>query len=110
MDDSLIALCAVTDVPEGGALRVETAELTLAVLNVDGRYYVIDDQCTHGPGSLSEGWIDGEEIECDFHGGRFHILTGAVAGPPCMEPVQTYAAQVIDGQVWIDPVPRPLAK
>ena len=110
MADNLITLCAAADVPAGGALKVETGELTLAVFNLDGRYYVTDDACTHGPGSLSEGYVEGEEIECDFHQGRFHIPTGAVAGPPCMLPVQTYSVQVVDGSVCIDPTPRPLAE
>jgi nitrite reductase/ring-hydroxylating ferredoxin subunit len=104
-----LQLCAADDVPEGGALKVEAEGLTLAVFNVSGRIYVTDDQCTHGPGSLSEGWVEGEEIECDFHNGRFHIPSGAVTAPPCMVPIATYATDVIDGQVMIDPVPRPLA-
>jgi biphenyl 2,3-dioxygenase ferredoxin subunit len=104
-----LRLCAAADVPDGGALKVETAGLTLAVFNLGGRFYVTDDQCTHGPGSLSEGWVEGDEIECDFHNGRFHIPTGAVTAPPCMIPVATYETAVVDGAVLIDPVPRPLA-
>ena len=104
-----LRLCAVADVPEGSSIKVETETLTLAVFNLGGRFYVIDDQCTHGPGSLSEGWVEGEEIECDFHSGRFHIPTGAVTAPPCMLPVATYATEVVAGDVMIDPVPRPLA-
>jgi nitrite reductase/ring-hydroxylating ferredoxin subunit len=104
-----LRLCAAADVPAGGALKVEAGGLTLAVFDVDGRIYVTDDQCTHGPGSLSEGWVEGEEIECDFHNGRFHIPSGAVTGPPCMVPLATYATEVVDGQVMIDPSPRPLA-
>ena len=103
----LLALCAVTDIPPDSALRVERGELTLAVFNLDGRFYVTDDACTHGPGSLSEGVIDGELIECNFHAGCFHIPTGRVAAPPCMAPIATYAVEVIDGKVWIDPTPRP---
>jgi biphenyl 2,3-dioxygenase ferredoxin subunit len=105
-----LRLCAAADVPEGGALRVETETLTLAVFNLDGRFYVTDDHCTHGPGSLSDGWVEGEEVECDFHNGRFHIPTGAVTAPPCMIPLNTYATEVVDGDVLIDPVPRPLAQ
>jgi biphenyl 2,3-dioxygenase ferredoxin subunit len=104
-----LRLCAADDVPEGGALKVEAGGLVLAVFNVGGRIHVTDDQCTHGPGSLSEGWVEGDEIECDFHNGRFHIPSGAVTGPPCMVPLRTYEAQVVDGAVMIDPAPRPLA-
>jgi biphenyl 2,3-dioxygenase ferredoxin subunit len=109
MTDSLIELCATADVPDGGALKVEACGLTLAVFNVGGDFFVLDDACTHGPGSLSEGWVEGDEIECDFHGGRFHIPTGAVRAPPCMIPVRSYPVHVADGSVWIERSPRPLA-
>ena len=105
-----LRLCAAADVPEGGAIKVETETLTLAVFNLGGRIYVIDDHCTHGPGSLSDGWVEGEEVECDFHNGRFHIPSGAVTAPPCMIPIATYATEVVEGDVMIDPTPRPLAE
>lgn len=85
-----IALCSASDVEPGGALRVETDGLTLAVFNVEGTFYVTDDTCTHGPGSLSEGTIDGCTVECDFHNGAFDIRTGEVVAPPCMIPLRTY--------------------
>ena len=105
MTDCRLKLCPAADVPVDAALKVEADGLVLAVFNLGGRFYVIDDQCTHGPGSLSEGEVDGDEIECSFHQGRFHVPTGAVTGPPCMVPVASYVAQVIDGIVHIDPTP-----
>ena len=81
---SSIELCSADDVPEGSALRVEAGALTLAVFNVEGEFYVTDDACTHGPGSLSEGYIEGGVVECNFHNGQFNIRTGAVVSPPCI--------------------------
>lgn len=111
MNDSsaLLELCPTTDVPEGGALKVEIADLTLAVFNLGNRFYVTDDACTHGPGSLSEGCIDGEEIECDFHNGVFNIRTGEVVAPPCMVSLRTFTVTVAEGKVFIDPAGNPLA-
>ena len=97
----LLQLCPTTDVPEGGALKVERDDLILAVFHLGDRYYVTDDSCTHGPGSLSEGDIDGEVIECNFHNGAFNIVTGEVVAPPCMVPLRTYEVSVVDGQVCI---------
>lgn len=91
-----IDLCATGDVAEGEVLKVETEGLTLAVFNVEGTFHVSDDHCTHGPGSLSEGWLDGYEIECDFHHGRYDVRTGEVTAPPPMVPVKTYEV-VLDG-------------
>ena len=99
----MLALCSTDDVPDGGAIKVEREGLVLAVFNLGGRFFVIDDSCTHGPGSLSEGEIDGEVVECNFHNGAFHIPTGRVEAPPCMIPVRTYVVSVRDGQVCIDP-------
>jgi nitrite reductase/ring-hydroxylating ferredoxin subunit len=97
-----VELCKTDQVAPGSALRVEAAGLTLAVFNVDGEFYVTDDSCTHGPGSLSEGYIEDDVVECNFHNGQFNIKTGEVVSPPCMIPVKTYRAVVEDGTVFIE--------
>jgi biphenyl 2,3-dioxygenase ferredoxin component len=97
-----IDLCGTADVAPGGALKVETAGFVLAVFNLDGEFHVIDDNCTHGPGSLSEGFIEGDVIECPFHNGQFNIKTGAVVSPPCMVPIKTYKTVVENGRVLIE--------
>ena len=97
-----VELCSAAEVSEGAALKVEAAGLVLAVFNVDGEFYVTDDLCTHGPGSLSEGYIEGEVVECNFHNGQFNIRTGEVVSPPCMVPVKTYPAVVENGRVLIE--------
>ena len=97
-----IDLCSAAEIAPGNAIKVETGDLVLAVFNVDGEYYVTDDLCTHGPGSLSEGYIDGDVVECNFHNGQFNIKTGEVVSPPCMVPVKTYKAVVENGRVFIE--------
>ena len=88
--DNLIELCAKDDVGEGEVILVEKGDLELAVYRVDGEFYVTDDACTHGPGSLSEGYLEGHVIECDFHNGKFDIRNGEVVAPPCMVKLRTY--------------------
>jgi nitrite reductase/ring-hydroxylating ferredoxin subunit len=97
-----VELCGAGEVAAGAALKVETHGLTLAVFNVDGDYYVMDDGCTHGPGSLSEGYIEGDVVECNFHNGQFNIRTGAVVSPPCMIAMKTYPASVENGKIVIE--------
>ena len=97
-----IDLCSAAEVAPGTALKVETGELALAVFNVAGEFFVTDDMCTHGPGSLSEGYIEGDVVECNFHNGQFNIKSGAVVGPPCMVPVKTYKTTVENGRVLIE--------
>src|SRR4029079_8370236 len=99
---SRIRLCSVADVASGTALKVETDGLAVAVFNLDGTFYVTDDACTHGPGSLSEGEIFDDIIECNFHQGQFCIRTGEPVLAPCTEPVKTYLASVRDGRVVIE--------
>ena len=102
MSSARIKLCATDEVRPGEALKVEANDLSLAVFNVDGSFYVTDDACTHGPGSLSEGYLDGDVIECNFHQGCFSVRTGEVVRPPCIVPVKTYSAVVEDGIVYIE--------
>ena len=97
-----IDLCSTADVAPGNAIKVEAGDLTLAVYNVDGEFFVTDDACTHGPGSLSEGYIDGDVVECNFHNGQFNIKTGEVVAPPCMIPVKTYRVVLENGRVMIE--------
>ena len=95
-------LCSTSDVAPGSALKVETGDLVLAVFNVGGEFFVIDDTCTHGPGSLSEGYIEDDVVECNFHNGQFNIKTGEVVLPPCMIPIKTYPTFVENGRVLIE--------
>jgi nitrite reductase/ring-hydroxylating ferredoxin subunit len=97
-----VELCKTDEVAVGTVIRVEHGDLILAVYNLDGDFYVTDDTCTHGPGSLSEGYIEDDIIECNFHGGQFNIKTGEVASPPCMVPIRTYPTSVQDGKVVIE--------
>lgn len=98
-----ISLCKPAEVDAGCAIRVEREGLTLAVFNLGGEFHVTDDACTHGPGSLSEGCIEGDVVECDFHNGAFNIRTGEVVAPPCMIPLKTYRTVIDeDGYVSIE--------
>ena len=98
----MLLLCRTDDVPVDGVIRVAPADLPpLAVYNLAGTIYVTDDTCTHGQASLAEGEVDGDLIECPFHQGCFEIKTGAPAGPPCTEPIKSYAVVVEDGAVYL---------
>lgn len=101
--EARIDLCATDEIELGAVIKVDTGDLSLAVYNVDGEFFVTDDLCTHGPGSLSEGYLDGHVVECDFHNGAFDVRTGEVVAPPCMIPLKTYKVLVENGRVTIEP-------
>ncbi len=96
-----IKVCSVDEITSGEALQVELEEHPpLAVYNLEGDFYVTDDTCTHGDASLAEGDIEGDEIVCPFHLGKFDIKTGEVTAAPCSEPIQTYPVEIEDGTVF----------
>ncbi len=66
----------------------------VAVCNVNGAFYAIDDLCTHDGGSLDQGELDGQQIECPRHGARFDVTTGEAVQLPAFEPVETYPVRV----------------
>lgn len=72
----------------------------VAVINLDGTFYAIEDVCTHDGGELTGGTIVGGEIECPRHGARFDIRTGAVTCPPAYTPIASFPVKVEDGAVW----------
>jgi 3-phenylpropionate/trans-cinnamate dioxygenase ferredoxin component len=73
----------------------------VAVFNLDGAFYAIEDVCTHDGGILTGGSIEGDQIICPRHGARFSIKTGAVLGPPAYEDVGTFPVRVEAGRVQV---------
>ena len=97
-----VRVASTSEIPSGEGRMYQVHGRQVAVFNVGGEFYVIDDLCTHGPGSLSEGYIEDDVVECNFHNGQFNIRTGEVVAPPCMVPVKTYPVLVVDGKVTIE--------
>jgi len=102
-DRRLISLCDVSSVAPGCALRAENEGFVYAVFNVEGKLFVTQDECTHGPGALSEGYVIDDEVECPYHQGRFHIPTGQATCAPATESLKTWKAEVVDDKVCINP-------
>ena len=102
----LVALYAAAAVEPDTPVRVLKDDMAYALFNLNGQFYVTQDHCTHGPGSLTEGFVMGTEIECPFHQGRFDIRTGHPTGAPCTVALRTWTVHIIDGQIFIDPAER----
>ncbi len=98
----MIPVCPMTALPPGEAIRVEADE-PIAVFNVDGDFYAIDDTCTHQDASLADGWLDGCAVECPLHASCFDLRTGKVSGPPAKTPVRTHRVVVQDGMLYVQP-------
>jgi nitrite reductase/ring-hydroxylating ferredoxin subunit len=95
------AVAAVGDVTPQTVLRAEVGDEDIAVFNLDGAYYAIKDMCTHGEARLSEGYIEGDEIECSYHAGRFEIKTGKASQFPCVVDVESYPVKVENDMILV---------
>src|SRR3981189_1944735 len=101
-----MALCPVAKVADmdGNSLLAVTAEgkqICLARL-ASGEVFALSDICSHELIELSEGELDGEDVECPAHGSRFNVRTGEVSGLPAEHPVETYPVTIEDDQVFVE--------
>jgi len=96
----MITVCPTSSLPPGEAIRVP-AEEPIAVFNVDGEFFAIDDTCTHQDASLADGWLEGCTIECPLHASCFDLRTGMPSGPPAKVAVRTHQVVVADGMVHV---------
>ena len=107
MSENFEQVCALSDLPDVGARVAEVGGKKLSIVrDEDGHVHAIDDLCTHGAVSLSEGEVEGCAIECWLHGSTFDLVTGMPGSPPAYAPVGVYAVKVDDGNVLVDPTVR----
>lgn len=92
----------VSGLEEGNKKLVIVDGTPVALCRVNGEFFAIEDTCTHAEASLSEGFLDGHEIECPLHGARFDIRTGDALAMPAFEAVKTFPVHKKDGKVFIE--------
>lgn len=96
-----VTVATLDEIPPGERIVVELGRTWVAVFNVDGSFYAIEDRCTHDDGPLAEGELDGTVIECPRHGACFDITTGKVLTPPAFVDVPVFDVRVQDDQIKI---------
>ena len=97
-----VEVARTSQIPEGGVMGVEVEGKNLALVNLRGEIYALDDSCPHQAGPLSEGQIVGEEIECPWHRSCFDIRTGRVTRDPALEGVATYQVRLTGDAVEVE--------
>lgn len=97
-----VTVASTAELVPGGAKGVEVAGRKIALFNLDGIFYAIDDTCTHRGGPLSEGEVSGEEVTRPWHGAVYNVKTGAVLGPPAPRGVGCYAVRVQGSDVEVE--------
>lgn len=98
----LIKIGKASDIADGTAKCFDCKGKTIAVFNLGGEYFAIDDACSHVDGPLSEGFIEGEEVECPWHGARFNIKTGAALCDPAEGDLAKYPVRVSGDDLEIE--------
>ena len=93
-------VCAVSELPDASWKVVDVDEVMIAVFNVAGNYYAIEDICTHDGGELTGGKLEGCEVICPRHNARFCIKTGTALTPPAYEPVDVFPVKLEDNSIW----------
>ncbi len=99
-----VRVCAADEVAPGAAKGVVADSIPVAVVRTkDDDWFAIYDICSHQDYSLSEGEVDGCDLECWAHGSRFDLRTGHPDAPPATRPVPIYPVRIVAGQVEVDP-------
>lgn len=96
-----IEAASVDGIPADDVIGVEVAGKDLALYRVDDQVFATDNICTHGHARLCDGFLDGHEIECPLHQGKFDIRSGKAMCAPLTDDVRTYPIRIEDGKVFV---------
>ena len=95
-----VKIARTDDVPVGKAKIYDVDGRQIALCNVDGAFYAIDDECTHDGGPLGEGELEGDTVTCPWHGWQYNVKTGACLGKDGIK-VACYDVKVEGGDITI---------
>ncbi|WP_305907616.1 non-heme iron oxygenase ferredoxin subunit [Methylomarinum sp. Ch1-1] len=96
-----IDVAAVDAVAEGESVIVDVDGADVAVFKIGGKFYAIEDVCSHDGAEIASGELVGDEIVCPRHGARFCVKTGEVKCAPAYEDIETFPVQIVDGRVQV---------
>lgn len=102
MSENWIDAVAVDAVPEGDVVGVNVAGKEIALYEVEGEIFATDNVCTHGHARMSDGFLEGREIECPLHQGKFDVCTGQALCAPLTENIRTYSVRIVERRVLLN--------
>mgnify|MGYP001563145358 CR=1 FL=1 len=97
----LFKVCSMEEVPAGTAYSYQVNNVVVAVFNIEGQYYAINDACPHAGASLSAGYLDGCVVSCPLHAWRFDVRDGTWVDNPCIA-TDAYPVTIQDGDLFIE--------
>ncbi len=96
-----VEIAPLDALPEGERLFIEVEARQIVIFNLAGKFFAIGDVCSHDNGPVGDGEIEGDEIICPRHGGRFEIATGRATSLPAVVDIPSYPVLVVDGMIQI---------
>ena len=103
MTKKWITVAKTDEIPVGDRKLLELNDSTpIAIFNLEGEYYTIEDRCPHQQLPLADGLMDNDEIICPFHGAQFNIKTGALTAPPACDNLVTFPTKVLGNDIQIE--------
>mgnify|MGYP003345983026 FL=1 len=102
MNNQWIDIAAVDDVPEDDVIGVDTNDKSFALYHVEGTIYATNNICTHGNAKLCDGFVEGFEIECPLHQGKFDIRNGKALCAPLTDDLKVYPVKIEGNRVFVE--------
>ena len=102
MSENWIDVLAVEAVPQGDVTSVNVGGQEIALYEVEGEVFATDNFCTHGAARMSDGFLEGREIECPFHQGRFDVCTGKAMCAPLTQDIRVYPVRIENKRVLVN--------
>ena len=100
--NKFVKVATKSEIADQSVMLLNVEGKRIALFNLGGEFYALDDTCPHASGPLSEGSIEGEDVECPWHGSRFDIKTGEVTAPPADENVARYKVRVAGDDIEVE--------
>ena len=97
-----VKVARTDEIAPGQGKMIEVSGKKIALFNVEGSIYAIDDTCTHRGGPLSEGVLEGTQVICPWHGAPYDVTTGDALGPPAPKGVARYNVRVEGGSIEVE--------
>ena len=97
-----IKVAVTGDIPTNQGKLVEVEGKKIALFNLEGKYYAIDNTCTHRGGPLSEGELQGDEVTCPWHGAKFKVTSGDVLSPPAPQGVKCFLVRITGNDLEVE--------
>jgi 3-phenylpropionate/trans-cinnamate dioxygenase ferredoxin component len=99
--NGFVRVCALSELEQDTPKRVEVGQTPISIVRTEGEVYAINDICSHANVSLSEGEVEGCQIECWLHGSSFDLRTGKPSGLPATQPVPVYPVKIEGDDVLV---------